>query len=372
MPPRTIFVIDDHPPTRYFLSKVLKSDGYNVLEESLGLKGLQKIKETPPDLVVLDVNLPDCDGFQICEEIKAHFREQFVPVLLVSANFVSDEHKIRGLEGGADAYLTIPIAPRVLSATVKALLRILNTELALVQKTQELERSNRELAQYAYVASHDLREPLRMIGSYIQLFEKKYKSSLDAKADKYINFVVEGARRMNNLIDDLLDYARIESSRKSFADVDLNEVLDQANFNLTLAISESSAKITSEKLPKIHGDQLQMVQLFQNLLANAIKFRSIDSPVIDITFKEASDTAGGKNMVEIVFSDNGIGMKDEDTSHIFEMFQRIHDRGKYAGTGIGLAICRKIIENHEGKIWVETNSGRGSRFHFTLPRSKAN
>ncbi len=230
-------------------------------------------------------------------------------------------------------------------------------------KTEELKRSNAELEQFAYIASHDLQEPLRMITSYVQLLEKRYRSKLDGDAIDFINFAVDGANRMQNLIYSLLEYSRINRV-KPFEYVDMDETLADIKDDLELVIKESGAEIHSEKLPVLFGDKVLLGQLFQNLIGNAMKFKGKDPPKITISCKESEH--------EYLFSvkDNGIGIQKEYCEKIFVIFQRLHTKEKYPGTGIGLAICKKIVERHKGRIWVESEPGKGSEFIFTIKKMR--
>jgi len=230
----------------------------------------------------------------------------------------------------------------------------------LQQRNEALVRSNRELQQFAYVASHDLREPLRTITSFIQLLQRRYAAKLDRDADDFIAFIVDGAARMQQLIDDLLLYSRVESRGKEFAPVDSGQALQDALTNLTTAISDSGASITAESLPIVLGDDVQLVQLFQNLVGNAIKFRSDAAPVIAVGCSQDG------NWWHFTVRDNGIGISTDSHDRIFDIFQKLHPRERYEGTGIGLSVCKKIVERHGGRIWVESSVGKGSTFHFTL------
>jgi chemotaxis family two-component system sensor kinase Cph1 len=231
---------------------------------------------------------------------------------------------------------------------------------SLSQRTEELARSNRELEQFAYVASHDLQEPLRMVASYTQLLARRYRGKLDADADEFIHYAVDGATRMQGLINDLLSYSRIGSSNKKFDWVDLNLVLQRALANLHVAIEESHVKIVIDQLPTIKGDITQLTQLFQNLIGNAIKFRSQQPLEIQIKVSDADKYW----CFEVC--DNGIGIAPEFFERIFVIFQRLHNKEEYPGTGIGLSICKKIIERHGGQIKVKSERGQGSAFIFTL------
>jgi signal transduction histidine kinase len=229
-------------------------------------------------------------------------------------------------------------------------------------QARELLRSNEELQQFAYVASHDLQEPLRMVASYTQLLAQRYGDKLDADAGEFINYAVDGARRMQALINDLLAYSRVGTRAKPFAPVSCEEVVGIALQNLRVAVAETGATVRFSGLPVVTGDSSQLVQLFQNLIGNAIKFRRPDvAAQIQIS---AQREAGGW---QVAVSDNGIGIDPQHFDRIFVIFQRLHTRDRYAGTGIGLAVCRKIVERHGGRLWVESEAGSGSVFRFTLP-----
>jgi PAS domain S-box-containing protein len=231
----------------------------------------------------------------------------------------------------------------------------------LKQAIAALERSNRELEQFAYVASHDLQEPLRMVSSFTQLLAKRYQGKLDKDADEFIAYAVAGAERMQRLINDLLTYSRVDTRGKSFEPIDSEAVFNQAVANLRVAIKEGEAVITHDPLPPLIADDLQIVQLFQNLLGNAIKFHGKEPPRIHVSAKQEGN--------EWVFSfrDNGIGIAPEYFDRIFVIFQRLHGREEYPGTGTGLTICKKIVECHGGRIWVESEPSKGSTFYFTIP-----
>jgi PAS domain S-box-containing protein len=234
----------------------------------------------------------------------------------------------------------------------------------LKETVKELRHSNEELQQFAYVASHDLQEPLRTITSFTQLIERRYKDKLDSDADEFIEYIVDAAKRMQTLINDLLNYSRVATKKKGFELTDMGDVLKSALNNLNTAIYENNAEITYENLPKIMAEPGQMIQLFQNLIGNAIKFRKPEVPP-KINIKVCKD----KNKEEYVFSiqDNGIGMEQQYAERIFTIFQRLHTKEEYEGTGIGLAISKKVVELHGGRIWVESKPGRGSTFYFTIP-----
>ncbi len=234
----------------------------------------------------------------------------------------------------------------------------------LKKSAQELKRSNAELEQFAYVASHDLQEPLRMVSSFTQLLAKRYKDKIDSDANDFISYAVEGANRMQRLINDLLNYSRIQTKGKTFEETSCSEILGQVRANLQAAIEKKSALITNDFLPIVNADTIQMMQLFQNLVDNAIKFSGELPPRIHISAEKKDN--------EWVFSvcDNGIGIEPQFNERIFVIFQRLHDREKYPGTGIGLAVCKRIVERHGGRIWVESDMGKGTTFYFTIPTTR--
>lgn len=478
----TILVVDDNPAGLYATSRVLKSEGFKTLETATGKGALEYVKKYLPDVVLLDVKLPDMSGFEVCKIIKGESLTSNIPVIHISATFLDSASRVQGLEGGADAYLTHPTEPKVLVATILAVLRIRQAETKLhtaaikwqttfdaindcvclidtsgkisqsnkafkntmnlvseelngvqlseaadefkrftpeyflnifgaqlndqkdelffkdhwflisvdsikdengiyagsvfkmtdntsrkkveaeLKKTmEELERSNKELEQFAFVASHDLQEPLRMISIHLQLIKKKMIGKIDESTDQNISFAVEGSQRMHNLIADLLEYSRIATKTNSFLRVELESVLDKVLDNLQIIIKSNNAIITHNKLPEIIGDDVQMGQLFQNLINNALKFRSKENPSITITAEEKEE--------EWLFSvsDNGIGIDAQFKDKIFVIFQRLNL--DYPGTGIGLAICKKIVERHKGDIWVKSEYGDGSVFYFTISKS---
>ena len=235
------------------------------------------------------------------------------------------------------------------------------TERELEERREALARSNAELEQFAYVASHDLQEPLRMVASYVQLLDQRYKGKLDSDADDFIKFAVDGATRMKTLINDLLAYARVGSRGKPLERVEMQEALGQALSNLAMAVNESRAQVTCDRLPAVIGDRQQLAELFQNLIGNAIKFQSNGAPCVHV----GAERRDGEWIVSV--RDNGIGIDPQFRERIFVIFQRLHGREQYPGTGIGLAICKKIVTRHGGRIWADSEAGKGATFSFTLP-----
>jgi len=240
-----------------------------------------------------------------------------------------------------------------------------HAEESLREYSAELARSNADLQQFAYVASHDLQEPLRAVSSFSQLLARRYQGKLDSDADDFITFMVEGATRMQTLINDLLAFSRIGTRGNPFMLVECETILQAAKKNLAIAVEESGAVITYDPLPALLADPMQLTQLFQNLFSNAIKFRRPEeTPRIHVSSKRQNEGW------QLSVCDNGIGIDPRYFDRIFIIFQRLHGREKYPGTGIGLAICKKIVERHGGRIWVDSEPGKGSTFHFVIPDAR--
>ena len=380
-PPATVMVVDDTPDNREIMTALLKGCGYAVAVFQGGREALEQVASLQPDLILLDVLMPDISGFETCRRLKAHEATREIPVIFMTA--LSDtSQKLAGFEAGAVDYVTKPLnGPEVLArvrtqialadlrrelAARNAELEARNAELAReagerVQVQAALQRSNAELEQLAYVASHDMQEPLRMIASYLQLVEQRYQDKLDSDGREFIAYAVDGAKRLQRLINDLLTYSRVGTKAKPFEPVSLDDVVRIALGNLRIAIEESGASVEVGPLPVVSGDASQLVQLLQNVLGNAIKFRGREAPRVTVQ----ATFAGGEWTIAV--RDNGIGIAPAHFERIFVLFQRLHGHGAYPGTGIGLALCKRIVERHGGRIGVESAQGQGATFHFTLP-----
>jgi PAS domain S-box-containing protein len=270
---------------------------------------------------------------------------------------------------GSEVPIEVSLSPldtpggRFVIAAIRDVSARIRTEHELQEKNLALQQSNQELERFAYVASHDLQEPLRMVTAYTQLLARRYKGRLGTDADEFIGFAVDGATRMGLLISGLLELARVTSKGRPFAEVDVSRVLEHTLATLDGPIREQQAAVIIEPLPKVLGDDVQLGQIFQNLIGNALKFRR-ESPPIVLVRAERVDTDWC-----FAVEDNGIGIAEEHRDRIFQVFQRLHTRSEYEGTGIGLAICRRVVERHGGRIWVEgrVDGTAGSRFVFTVP-----
>ena len=367
--PEIIINVDDNEPARYAKGRILSRAGFVVHDAANGSEALRLIRQHNADLVLLDVNLPDVNGIEVCRRVKSLATGASVIVLQISAHAISAPHAAAALDSGADAYLTEPVDPEVLIATVRALLRLrkaerelsaANERLKLLNK--ELSRSNEDLQQFAFAASHDLQEPLRTVTSFVTLLERNAGSKLTEDEQEYLRFIADGSRRMRALIDDLLRYSQVGQKPAHVEVIDLNALLPTVLENLREGILESGAEVRYEALPEVSGDEAQLGQVFQNLIGNAIKYaRPGVRPVIGVSAENGSEDW----LIRV--SDNGIGIESDYLQSIFAPFKRLHGR-EISGTGIGLAICRRVIEAHGGRIWAKSILGQGSDFFFSLPR----
>jgi light-regulated signal transduction histidine kinase (bacteriophytochrome) len=347
-----------------------------------GAEAIEIATEKFPDIILLDIMMPEINGFDTCKKLKKMESTKEIPIIFITAISNTDS-KIEGFNVGAVDYITKPFEYGEVRARLKTHLTLRKLQRQLEQNNeqlkqeiterkraettlkrtlQKLESKNQELEKFAYVVSHDLREPLRGITTYIKLLQKKCKTQMDEKAHEYMEYIVESADRMKALIQKLLKYSRIGTTAKDFREFDLNYTLDRVLSDLKVVIVENNADIVRQDMPRIWGDETCISLLFQNLISNAIKFSSeSERPKIEITAEQK------EGRWQFCVSDNGIGIDPNYQDEIFRMFQRVDSDSKSPGTGIGLAICKKIVDNHNGKIWVESELGNGSDFYFTLP-----
>jgi signal transduction histidine kinase len=357
--------VEDNEMDVELVALALRNGGFSVSVVVVQTEGEfeEQLRSHPPDVVIADYNLPQWKGMDALEVLRREGLD--VPLILVSGA-LGDITAVECIKRGATDYVLKDGLARLPEAVRRALqerrqLRLRRqSEEDLARKVDELARSNADLEQFAYVASHDLQEPLRMVAAYTQLLGERYRGRLDANADKFLGYASEGALRMQSLIHDLLAFSRVGRSDAALRRVDCNEVMGQVVLNLGAAIQESGAVVTHGALPVVCADRSQLAQVFQNLIGNAIKFRGKAAPAISVTAERVED--------QWLFSvsDNGIGIAPEHGENIFVVFQRLHARTEYAGNGIGLAICKKIVQHYGGRIWVEAGTEQGSVFKFTI------
>ena len=362
----SVLHIEDNNLDAELVAKALRKGGFSisvaVVQNEADFE--REIRLHPPDVVLADYNLPQWKGMEALEVLKREALD--IPLILVSGA-LGDVTAVECIKRGATDYVLKDSLARLPEAIRRALqerhlLRLRRrAEEDLAKKAVELARSNADLEQFAYIASHDLQEPLRMVAAYTQLIAERYRGKLDDNADKFIGYACEGALRMQTLINDLLAFSRIGRTGVKAGRVNCDAAMAEVLLNLGPAIRDCGATVSYAPLPEVLADSSQITQVFQNLIGNAIKFRGKEPPEILVQAEKA-----GQDWLFTV-SDNGIGIAPESAENIFVAFQRLHTRTEYPGNGIGLSICKKIIERNGGKIWVESGMSKGSSFKFTLP-----
>ncbi|HEX4279041.1 MAG TPA: ATP-binding protein [Bryobacteraceae bacterium] len=355
-----ILNVDDYVPGRYARTKLLKQAGYRVLEAGNGRETFAAVQKELPKLILLDVNLPDISGFEICRQLRDNPVTAATTILHISASSVLAHHQVNGLDAGADGYLVEPIEPAILLATVNAFLRARRAE-------EEMRKSNEELRWFAYRVGHDLNEPLRTIASYVELLNLRLalnsEASRDVETSRSLQFISDGATKMRFFIDGLLQYAQAGAGDNKMLPIACDDLVERVMDALETTIHDSGAMITRDSLPVLIANE-QIEYVFQNLISNAIKYRKPGiPPEIHISARRDGD---GDDWIFAV-RDNGMGIEPQFRGRIFTIFNRLHGHD-IPGAGIGLALARRIVEAHGGKIWVESEEGVGSTFCFRLPR----
>lgn len=403
-----ILLVDDREDNLMSMEAILEPDDYHLIKANSGREALKiLLKDQEFTLILMDVNMPGLSGFETASLIYEREKLRKIPIVFITAHSYSDEVIYEGYKTGAVDYIYKPIKPQLLRAKVavfvdlyrktEALMEqelklkttnktleneikerkqseneVKNLNEQLLDNIQTLENANAELARFAYVASHDLQEPLRKIQTYGDLLKKKYASSLAGDGQHYIDRMQKGSERLQHLITDILTYSRLTDSTTFFAQTDLNAIIAEILADLEIVIKERDARISIDRLPLLYANPGQMSQLFQNLISNALKFsRKGTPPEISITFeitnKAADHDANGQQYCNIAVRDNGIGFDEVYMDQIFTLFKRLNDKDEYEGTGIGLAICKKIVEQHKGFISARSTIGEGSTFTVSLP-----
>jgi signal transduction histidine kinase len=369
-----ILLVEDNAADSELVLRELRRGGFEVSAAIVqsAQEFRDSLKNAFPDLVLADYNLGHWRGMEALEIIKSEGLN--VPLILVSGA-LGDVTAVECIKQGATDYvlkdslarLPVSVARALQEKRLREERKIASEQLA--RNMEDLARSNAELEQFAYVASHDLQEPLRMITAYTQLLSEKYSGRLDEQADKYIAYAVDGATRMQTLIQDLLAFSRAGNQTPMQESHDSNVIVQRALKNLQVALQESGAVVKYENLPMILGNGSQLQQVFQNLIGNALKFRGQDTAMIQINAERSAESNSDRWTFAV--TDNGIGIAPENLANIFAVFHRLHTRTEYPGNGIGLSICKKIIERHGGTIWAESQIGHGCKFKFTLQGTRA-
>lgn len=376
-----ILLADDNGDMREYVQRLL-APHWEVEAVADGLQALEAARERVPDLVLTDVMMPNLDGFGLLQARRDDERTRGTPIIMLSAR-AGEEARVEGVEAGADDYLVKPFSARELLARVRTnlelaaerrkladTLRAMNEELEsrVIERTTELTqasdallRSNMDLQHFAHATAHDLRTPLRSIAGFAQLLQQKVLEYEDAQAKEWASMVIDNAKRLQALIDSLLSYTRTQTQRLPIEPVDLQSVATEVITSLVVLIHETGAEISCGHLPTLPADRIQMAQLLQNLIENGIQYNRSKPPRVSITCELLEG--------EWVFSvkDNGIGIDPKHHERIFHLFGRLHNYHQIPGSGIGLALCCRIVERHGGRIWVKSRLGEGSTFYFSLP-----
>ncbi|MGC2182802.1 MAG: ATP-binding protein [Terriglobales bacterium] len=369
-PQLRVLLVEDDPADRDLILRELGKGEFEIISDVAGTADecRQKVRTNCPDVVLADYNLGLWRGTEVLEILREEGLD--IPLILVSGA-LGDAIAVECIKQGVTDYVLkdslarLPVALRGALKDKNARAERQQAQEFLAQKAEELARSNADLEQFAYVASHDLQEPLRMVSAYTQLLAERYRGKLDDQADKYIHYAVDGAARMQSLIQDLLAFSRVGRQETAVKSTDCNQIVDRAVDSLRAAILESRAVVSHGPLPLVMANGSQLRQVFQNLIGNALKFKGSQAPLIQISAK--------KEGTEWIFTvaDNGIGISGEHAESVFVIFNRLHTRTEYPGNGIGLSICKKIVERHGGKIQALPRDGGGTLFKFTLPAGES-
>ncbi len=391
-----ILIVDDKQENLFTLKTLLQLHSYEVDAASSGEEALKKVLKNEYALIILDVQMPQIDGYEVAETISGYSKTKDIPIIFLSAVNLDKRFIAKGYASGGVDYITKPFDPDLLLLKVKTFSRLheqtrklqqaqealRKANLSLEDKVQErtkellqinkdLEQSNAELQQYASVASHDLQEPLRKIITFTKVLAEQFLKDVP-ESEYYMTRIIHSTQRMRNLINDLLNYSKL-SSDSPFEHTNLNNVLEDTLSDLELSIREKNATLETSDLPSAEVIPGQIRQVFQNVISNALKFSKPDvPPVIKISSEIFSEngshkSSGAREYVNIRIRDNGIGFNQEYLENIFDLFRRLHGESRYEGTGIGLAIVKKIIEKHHGSITAKSTEGQGATFIITLP-----
>jgi two-component system sensor histidine kinase/response regulator len=366
-----VLLVDDVEANLVVLEALLGGMDCQLVRAASGNEALRQLLKRDYAVMLLDVQMPEMDGFEVARYARDNPASREVPIIFLTAMHSSDENLLRGYGTGAVDFLSKPINPEVLRAKVRVFLdlylgkRRLAGEIEAHKRTLgELELANQALRHFTNAASHDLREPLRAVDGFMQALEEDFGETLAAQARDYLTRSRRASQRMVALLDALLAYARLQKPA-AWTRVDCNQVAEQVKSDLAERIRTAGATVTIAPLPAVRGDNARIYQLFLNLIGNAIKFRRPDAPArVDVSAEEHA----GEPV--FVVADNGIGIAPEHQTKVFEAFRRLHNRTQFEGSGLGLTICQQIVEQHGGRIWLESASGQGTKVFFTLGKSE--
>lgn len=376
-----ILIVDDRKENLIALRTILSELDAELVEATNGNDALAATLNNTFALAILDVQMPGMDGYELAEYMHGDPTTNKVPVIFLTANYSGKDKISRGYERGAVDYLIKPYDPFILLSKVGVFLKLYQQSVELkkysdhleelvLERTskldtaiEDLKRSNMELEQFTTIAAHDLQEPLRLVSSYSQLLKKKYKEKIDNEADEIIDFIVNGARHLQEMIIGLHDFIDVKSNGAPVVDVDLNLILEKSKRQLINEIRKTETFIESDNLPVVKGDAKQLSRLFFSILDNAVRFRGQNPPKIFVTSKEEDD-----DQWQISIRDNGIGIEPVYHDEVFQIFKTLHPKNRYGGRGIGLSIAKRIVERHNGKIWIESKPGKGTAIIFTIKK----
>lgn len=375
-------MIDDKPANIFSIEKLLEKPGRTFLSSTNGKEGLKLALESEVDLIILDVQMPEMDGFEVAQVLKSHKRTRDIPIIFASAEKKERQSIMKGFEEGAVDYLSKPLDPELTRAKVSVLLKIQMQKKELLEKNEslrqaearimqlnadlqknlaQLEVANKELESFSYSVSHDLRAPLRSVIGYSNILEEDFRDKLGEEGVKTLNTISQNASRMNKLIDDLLEFSRCGKKELHAVTIDSQSMVGKIIRDIT-ETSKHKAVIDVRPLPSVQADDALLAQVWINLISNAIKYSSkSERPAIEI----GSETENGETIFYV--KDNGAGFNMEFASKLFGVFQRLHKSEEFEGTGIGLSIVKRIVTRHGGRVWAEGKVNEGARFYFSLP-----
>ncbi len=357
-----VLAIDDKRENLYALEKLLKDLNIEFVAAYSPNEGLAKALEQEYACILLDVRMPGMDGFEVARLLREDDETAQMPIIFLTASLRGSEDIFRGYAVGAIDYLVKPLDPSVLKSKVSAFAALYLQRRELKRLNEELKRSNDDLERFAYLVSHDLKQPLRTINTYCSMAEKASSSVLKSQDLQWISSAASAARRASETVEDILSFSRLVRDPAHIEQVNVQTIVSEVTTDLEVSIRECGAVVTTSSLPEVMSSQVHLHRIFQNLIQNALTYRKADvSPEIHVSARKEA------NSWFFSVKDNGIGIAREHFEKIFGFFQRLHGPDQYGGTGLGLAICKRILEIHGGAIWLESEEGVGSVFHFTIP-----